>query len=372
MKYPLIEFSQLVVKELLSRTGKVEAKDKHLQAAVDWLKLAHDKANSEGVSYGYSIKGGWREPYRETTGYIAVTFFNLATFLDDKGYYERAIKMCDWELKVQNNDGSISNPKFYPDQGIVFDTGQVLFGLVRAYKESKNERYLKAGIRAAQWLVDVSDDNDRWTRCTHKGIPHVYNSRVAWAMLLLNQINPEEKWLRVAKANLDFAVEQLKNGWFEQCAFETGKAPFTHTIAYAIRGLYEASQILDEVKYLSAADEVSRSCISKMKASGFIPGQIDTNGNTIENYCCLTGNCQLSIIWAKMFKLTGDKLFKEAAVSALKYVMKAQILDTGNGNYRGAIAGSLPIWGPYSRLTFPNWPTKFFIDAMIECWEWLD
>lgn len=371
MNYPLITFLKLIIKDLLPGPGKLEAKETHLKAAVDWLKLAHDKADGEGVSYGYSIKGGWSEPYRETTGYIAVTFFNLANFLGDADYFKRAIQMCNWELKVQNNDGSISNPHFYPDQGIVFDTGQVLFGLVRAFEESKNENYLTAAINAGQWLVDVSDERDRWTRCTHKGIPHVYNSRTAWALLRLNQVNPEEKWLKVARANLDFAVEQQNNGWFGQCAFETNKAPFTHTIAYAIRGLYESSQILNEQKYLLAAEEVSRSCISKMKPSGFVPGQIDIDGSTFDNYCCLTGNCQLSIIWAKMYKLNGDESFKEAAVSALQYVMKTQLLNTDNIYIHGAIKGSLPVWGPYSRLTFPNWPTKFFVDAMLECWEWL-
>jgi hypothetical protein len=29
------------------------------------------------------------------------------------------------------------------------------------------------------------------------------------------------------------------------------------------------------------------------------------------------------------------------------------------------------VWGAYSRLTFPNWPTKFFVDAMLLAREWL-
>ena len=31
---------------------------------------------------------------------------------------------------------------------------------------------------------------------------------------------------------------------------------------------------------------------------------------------------------------------------------------------RGAIAGSHPIWGRYSRFEFPNWAAKFFVDAV--------
>jgi hypothetical protein len=32
---------------------------------------------------------------------------------------------------------------------------------------------------------------------------------------------------------------------------------------------------------------------------------------------------------------------------------------------KGAIAGSFPIWGGYSRFEFPNWAAKFFADALI-------
>jgi hypothetical protein len=32
---------------------------------------------------------------------------------------------------------------------------------------------------------------------------------------------------------------------------------------------------------------------------------------------------------------------------------------------RGGIAGSLPIWGDYSRFEYPNWAAKFFADALL-------
>lgn len=372
MNYPVFTFLKLIAKDLFHHSDKIENKETHLNAAVDWLKLAHQKGDQKGVSYGYSLKGGWRRPYRETTGYIAVTYFNLTKHFEDNKFTQNAFEMCNWELEVQNPDGSISNPHFYPNQGIVFDTGQVLFGLVRAFEESQDHRYLDAACRAGQWLVDISDNDNRWTQCTHNGIPHVYNSRVAWALLRLNQIQPEEKWISVARANLDFAVEQQKNSWFDKCAFETDVAPFTHTIAYAIRGLLESSQLLGDETYFNAAETVINSCISKIQKSGFIPGQIAIDGTEDMSYCCLTGNCQISIICSKMFKITGKPHYKDAAISTLKYVMSHQLTHTTNDNIRGAIKGSHPIWGPYSRLTFPNWPTKFFIDAMLECWEWLE
>ena len=33
--------------------------------------------------------------------------------------------------------------------------------------------------------------------------------------------------------------------------------------------------------------------------------------------------------------------------------------------YYGGIKGSLPIYGRYAPLQYPNWATKFFIDALL-------
>ena len=44
--------------------------------------------------------------------------------------------------------------------------------------------------------------------------------------------------------------------------------------------------------------------------------------------------------------------------------MATQDLDDADANVRGAIKGSHPVWGRYARLSFPNWATKFFVDAM--------
>ena len=49
---------------------------------------------------------------------------------------------------------------------------------------------------------------------------------------------------------------------------------------------------------------------------------------------------------------------------ALDYVMSTQNITTDDPDVRGAIKGSHPIWARYAPMSFPNWATKFFIDAM--------
>ena len=342
----------------------------HLQAAEDWLKRAHDLSDDDGVSYGYSVRGGWRPSYRETSGYIATTFFELACQRRDADYRARALRICRWLLGVQNSDGSFSNPR-YGREGIVFDTGQVLFGLVRAAEETGEAVFLHGAHRAADWLVHIADQNARWTRNEHLGVPHVYNTRTAWALLRLNQIEPADDWVRVARANLDWALsEQHASGFFRECSFERGVDPFTHTIAYATRGLLESGLLLGDDGYLTAAKRCADAAIELLRADGFLAGQIGVDGAPAARYCCLTGNCQFSIVWAKLFDSTGDKRYSDAVIKATDFVMACQDIHTGNPNVRGAIAGSFPLWGSYAPFSYPNWATKFFIDAMVLRERW--
>lgn len=368
---PFITFATLAAKDILGIRPRKSVPDTHLLAAQDWLRRAHDQAPDDGVSYGYTIRGGWRPSYRETSGYIATTFFSLAKDYGQPEDRKRAIRICRWLLSVQNKDGSFANPH-YSDDGIVFDTGQDLFGLVRAYEDTGEVIFKDGALLAANWLVKISDGTGRWTRNEHLNTPHVYNTRTAWAVLRMNQVEHNVERERVARANLDWAIsEQQASGFFNECAFERGLAPFTHTIAYATRGLLESGELLGDNRYVSAAQRCADAAIELLRADGFLPGQIGIDGIPAASYCCLTGNCQFSIVWAKFFDRTGDERYRQAAIRALDYVMGCQDIETPDLNIRGAIKGSQPIWGRYAPLSFPNWPAKFFVDAMLLRNRWL-
>lgn len=367
----LLTFTGLAAKDLLGIRPLTADPDAHLRAAEGWLKRAHDQGPDDGVSYGYSISEGWRPSYRETSGYIATTFFNLARHRNDPGYRDRALRICRWLLGVQNRDGSFSNPR-YGDAGIVFDTGQDLFGLVRACEETGDAAFRDGARRAADWLVDIADGQGRWTRNEHLDTPHVYNTRTAWAVLRMNQVEYSAERERVARANLDWALaEQQPSGFFNECAFERGVAPFTHTIAYATRGLLESGELLQDSRYTDAARRCADAAIKHVRKDGFLPGQITIEGNAAASYCCLTGNCQFSIIWARLFDGTRREEYRRTAILALDFVKRCQDIHTTNPDIRGAIKGSQPIWGKYAPLSFPNWPAKFFVDAMLLRNRWL-
>ena len=358
-------FAGRVLRDAVGIHPARQSRGEHLYSAVEWLKRAEAATPDGGVSYGYSIRGGWRPSYRETSGYIAVTFFELARQLQDSESATLARTVSEWLCEVQEPDGSIANPRYQPDEGIVFDTGQVLLAYVRAYRETGETRFRDAAARAASWLASRLDDDGAWRRNTHLGTPHTYNTRVAWAMLEANDIAPDAVVQGAARKNLDWALGQATDGYFRSCAFETGAAPFTHTIAYAIRGFLESGRLLNEPEYARAAQRSADAVLEHVRKDGWIPGQIDEQGKARARYCCLTGNCQLAIIWLKLHQVTGLKRYVDAAKLSLDYVMACQDLATTNLALRGAIKGSQPIWGRYAPLSYPNWATKFFLDAIL-------
>lgn len=363
----MARIGRTVVDDLLSRTASQSAihRQQRIDAGLAWLCRAQDAGSDRGFSYGYTIKGGWQDSYIETTGYIIETFIEAAAQLGRADLADRAVEAGDWLLSVQLDDGSFPNPSVSPSNGLVFDTGQDLFGLLALAEYSDEDRFVQAAQRAAQWLVDVADEDNRWTRYTYNSSPHVYNTRVAWALTLAGQKFDCPSALEVAKANLDWACDQqVPNGWFENCAFSENEAPFTHNTAYAGRGLLEAGLLLGEERYVVAARRVAAAASRHLQPDGSLPGRIATNGRKVSNSVCLTGSAQFAIIWMKLHQIyRGTELYADA-LCALEAVGASQS-TTGPDETRGALRGSNPVWGRYAPLGYPNWATKFFVEALL-------
>ena len=359
----IASFARVALDDLLGRRPPRADAEAHLLAAEAWLCRAQDVSGDGGVSYGYSLRGGWRPSYPETSGYIATTFLRLAR-KRHPSYRQRALRILDWLLAIQNADGSFANPRYGAD-GIVFDTGQVLFGLVRGYEETREQKLLAAARHAAQWLTRSADGDRRWTRNEHLGTPHVYNTRTAWALLLMNTIEFDAGREAVARRNLDWALaEQRDSGLFEHCAFRAGTAPFTHTIAYTARGLLESAALLGEPRYRAAAVRCADAVLAHLRVDGHLPSTITSAGRAEATSCCLTGNCQFAIVWLRLAEVAARPQYRPAARRALEHVMATQDLATASLDRRGGIKGSQPVWGRYAPLSYPNWAAKFFVDAM--------
>ncbi|MCB1852662.1 MAG: terpene cyclase/mutase family protein [Gammaproteobacteria bacterium] len=366
------QHARLIVADILKPGSQVCHSHKvHLQSAIEWLCRAQDVRNGKpdagGVSAGWSFEDGWLPSYPETTGYIIETFLAAARILPQPELTTRAERMIDWELSIQAPDGAF--PGHFGEDGsqpVIFNTGQIMHGMIAGFTQLGRTDCLDAAVRAGEWLARHQGEDGCWLRFEHNGIPHVYNTRASWPLLATGILAGEAKLVRAARRHLDWAVSQQRaSGWFAHNAFTSDRSPFTHTIAYAIRGLLESGVLVGEERYLNAAIKAGTGIARVQRDDGWLAGTYGDGWRADSGYCCLTGSAQMSLNWTRLAQITGDDAFREHARSALSYLKRSQKLDDSDDAVRGGIAGSLPIWGGYSRFEFPNWAAKFFADALM-------
>jgi hypothetical protein len=343
----------------------------HLRAAIDWLCVAqdvrNDKPDSGGVSAGWSFEDGWLPSYPETSGYIVETFIAAAGVLDRPDLIDRARRIIDWELSIQRPDGAFPGHFGEPgSQPVVFNTGQIMHGLLAGFLQLRRTECLEAAVRAGHWLARVQDADGCWRQFEHNGVPHTYNTRASWALLATALIADDASQKSAAIRNLDWALaQQCESGWFANNAFIPGREPFTHTIAYAIRGLLESGVLLGSSRYIDAAAKAARALANAQRADGWLAGTYDADWAPRAGYCCLTGVAQMSVNWMRCAREAGAVELHGKSRKALSFLKRAQRLNDRDAVARGSIAGSAPIWGAYSRFEFPNWAAKFFADALM-------
>lgn len=343
----------------------------HLDAAIAWIKHAQDVTGNGGVAQTYLVRHQrWAPSYPETTGYIIPTLYRYAALTGDADSRARARRMADWEIEIQHPTGGVlAGALGDSDQPTIFNTGQVIFGWVRAFEEEQDERYRVAAVRAADWLIDVMDQDGCWRQfgspMTGKQV-NTYNTRSAWSIARVYDITGERIYLDAAIRNAEWAMTERNTvGWLAQNCLQDSSQPFTHTIAYAMRGLLEIGAASGREDLIAAAQVIGDAMLKALPPDGRLAGRFDEQWRPTVNWSCLTGDCQLGINWGRLFKLTGEYKYREATSRVLNFVKQTQKLECPNRAELGGIKGSYPIDGGYHPWQYPNWATKFFADALM-------
>ena len=363
----------------------------HLAATVDWLKEAQDVQRDGGVSALYSLARGWHSSYPETTGYIIPTMLNAEEALGDEACRERAVAMAQWLVGLQYPDGAFPGDRVGRLSGpSVFNTGQILFGLLRIYQVTQQSRYLDAARRAGRWLVQVQDRDGAWRASDYLGKTHSYNTRTAWPLLLLHEETGEPEFLRAGQANVQWAVTRVDDtGFFADCAFDpqtnghgyglgatlrtlvrnrTLPAFFTaaslHAIAYAIQGLLESAWLLKDDVAEASARRAARVLADALLA-GRLVGWYGPGWKPAARSSCLTGVAQMCIVWLRLVERYDDRQARAAAHRAIDFLCDCQNIRSPNPAIRGAVPGSKPFYGLYHPFRYPNWAAKFWADALL-------
>jgi hypothetical protein len=371
------EFAKIYLK----RPGRIEASHitEHLDAAVQWICRAQDAFDDGGIARSYSLiynpyfnGKGWVPSYPETTGYIIPTMFDYAHLVKSEDIFARAVRMADWECDVQMENGAVQGGTI--DQAptpAIFNTGQVIFGWVRAFQETGRERYLECAIKAGKFLVEQQEKDGSWRKslsnyASDKMLFYTYNTRTAWALLLLSAATDGKRFKDAAIQDIEFALDQqTDNGWFKSNCLSDPSQPLLHTIAYCIRGILESGIHLKNQQYINRARSAADALIKKQRQDGSLAGRFNDQWEPTVTWSCLTGDAQISGIWGRLYQITGQSDYFDSMKKMNRYLMGVQLLRTRNPDIFGGISGSDPLHGAYGRFEILNWAVKFFIDTLM-------
>ena len=344
---------------------------------MEWLCRAQDATGVGGVARCYTLRHmrshgrrGWLNAYPETTGYIIPTFYDHAAFTGEPEFRERAGRMAAWEADVQMESGAVQGGVIgFPQTPAVFNTGQVLFGWSRAFRETGEPRFRAAAQRGADFLVEAQDPDGAWRRYASRyarpGV-NLYDARTAWGLLEAWRVTQDDRHREAARRNLDYVVSrQHPNGWFPDCCLDDNERPLLHTLAYTMEGLLEAGALLQEPRYVAAARTPANALIARLRADDGLAGRFDESWHAAAGFSCLTGDAQTAIVWLRLFELTRENRYLDAARRLNRFVSRTQDLRASDGGVRGGIKGSHPIWGEYGSYEYLNWAAKFFADALL-------
>lgn len=339
-----------------------------LRSAVHWLFSAQDQGRDAGLG-SYHLVDGWGPSYPETTGYTIPTLLAVADHCALPEAKERAIRAADWLLTVQLPEGGWPGGRVGEGRGAVaFNTAQVIRGMLAARQNTGRSVYLDAAVRAADWIISGQSRDGAFRRHNYLGVGRVYDAYVSAPLLHVHRITGDIRYKRAAEHNLEWILaQQWINGWFSNCdnTIRHNDRPITHTIAYTIDGLIECSAHVEHDVLIAQARKAADALLTRFVQHGWLHGRYADQWEGSEDLIT-TGCAQSAISWCWLARITGDTKYADGARQMTDLLIAIQKrCMAGPADARGALSGSYPLWGRYEKFAFPNWGTKYFVDALL-------
>lgn len=348
--------------------------DQHLSAAVDWLKRSIKVCGGRASSKGYRFPNGWMPPYPETTGYIIPTLMNLGDVTGDPEWYETAVRLGDWLTTIQRTDGGFTSYHLgASDDADVFDTGMILLGWNALQHHQRSPKITEAASRAAAFLREAIGKDGAYERHISHRMLHTYNVRSSWALIAYGMLENDQISISAGIKNVDWTLkQQASNGFFANNGFKPSGHANTHGIAYVLRGLLQVYLLTQRQDLIDAVFLAAGSVRDKFNAEGWLAAEIGPNWDFKSRHVCLTGCVQIAIVFFRLSELKNDPTFINPAERLIAQVATTQAITGRKKASYGGVAGSYPIYGGYAPLQYPNWATKFLIDALLVRKQWHD
>jgi len=351
------------------RRGPAPAdRDATTVALIDWLRRAFVAGGGDAAAASYGMVSGWAGPYPEITGYCIPTLLRYAVQTKDDTLSDLAHRAGHWLARTRLEGGAICRKQWHPGNTTpsVFNTGQVVDGwCALAEQDAAHPLWRGLARESGDWLLARQELDGSWKRGAYNGIAHTYYTRVAGPLARLAVLLGDARYAEAAHRNITWTLwQQDADGWIHRAGFARAEAPTTHTIAYVLEGLVTVGTLLDEPRYIEAADRAARALRRVFERRGVLPGRFDTGWREAADWRCVTGDAQVGLVWSLLARATGDPAYHAAAAGIADQVRGAIELRPDWPEMSGALPGSLPRSGDYDRFAYPTHAVKYALDLI--------
>lgn len=319
--------------------------------------------------------------HTEVTAYGASCFLHLHKIYRRPEFLDIAAKAADFVMGMQSLTGSsaggfrfgkYSDSQKISDEVFSFDVGISIRALSGMYRATKNEKYLKSAVIAAEWIIGKAQDKDGSFRAAFDlakgefidkynnsfyGDHCALNSKLAVSLLDIFSLTGNRKYEDAAIKVLDWAAGlQKKDGYL--AVGEGRDRVYFHPLCYAGEAFAFSCRSLENGHYrqvfLGIADYLRRQFLRY----GFLPWNLPEPGLKpyLRFFLAKEVNAgvlaQAGRLWLLAYEISGDKKY---------YAAVAQAAET------------LVFWmKKYPQVTtFTKTPFCFKESPVVYVWAWM-
>ncbi len=359
-----------------------------------------------GLLRSYDARSGsWVKPYPEVTGYTIRGLLEASRLLHEPRYDTAAVEMGRALLRVQQQDGPAAGavpaadlkPEYY-----VFDTAQAVEGLISLHHYTADESYLAGAVRAGEFCTTLQNPDGSFLPAVIGGRPYEPAGSVDWGLRRnYIQMRGAAGWRALGRSTGDPRFDRMTALFRDWVAAEIEehypdglvppcrpggraaalsrlrglrrrrlpeRATYSHPGAYVARGLVEDFLATGEPRGLEISLRIVRAAVlPHIRDHGFLPYGISLGGahQPVTNFSYVSGQAQYAWLLCRLWQITRDGAFLEAADRLLAYCARVQDAaprSARGGLFQYAAADATPFGGIHLQLHV--WGTKFFAEAL--------
>lgn len=323
----------------------------HLKAAIDWL-CNRESLVRDGLSSGWTFASGWQEPSAASSGMAIETLIAAARYLDQPELRQESIRLAaGLRDAARGEDFELA------------DAGAVLQGLLAGHAQLGQAACLDAAhILSVKMAHQLSGRADQWG---------LHAAASLWPMTRTGMLTGDSHLLETVETKLHAMLgQQTPSGWLrpygtERRLFTNSRIPYLHDVASTLRACLEISVLLNNAGLWQRTDSALRPLMALQRQDGWLSGAYDDGWAPVSTQACVTGLAQMAINWLRMWQISGEREYRDAAWKAIAYVKRTQRAEGQDATLKGAVPATAPVWGACSRFAFPALAAKFFADALM-------